>query len=122
MVLTGRGRLGHLKRVTEGVTGAGMNQIDLKDRCAVVTGGAQGIGEAVAARFVANGAKVSLWDRDAKLLELARAQLAELVRTGLARPPSRQPTKPSRSARRRRVADKRHRSETKKLRRRPEAE
>ena len=54
-----------------------MNQIDLKDRCAVVTGGAQGIGEAVAARFVANGAKVSLWDRDAKLLELARAQLAE---------------------------------------------
>jgi 3-oxoacyl-[acyl-carrier protein] reductase len=54
-----------------------MNQIDLNDRCAVVTGGAQGIGEAVAARFVASGAKVSLWDRDAKLLELARAQLAE---------------------------------------------
>ena len=52
----------------------------------------------------------------------ARAQLAELVRDGLARPPSRQATKPSRSARRRRVADKRHRSDTKKLRRRPEPE
>ena len=54
-----------------------MNQIDLHDRCAVVTGGAQGIGEAVADRFVASGAKVSLWDRDPALLELARAQLAE---------------------------------------------
>jgi 3-oxoacyl-[acyl-carrier protein] reductase len=54
-----------------------MNQIDLDNRCAVVTGGAQGIGEAVAERFVASGAKVSLWDRDPGLLELARAQLAE---------------------------------------------
>ena len=52
----------------------------------------------------------------------ARAQLAELVRSGLSRPPNRQATKPSRSARRRRVADKRHRSETKRLRRRPEAD
>ncbi len=54
-----------------------MNQIDLDGRCAVVTGGAQGIGEAVATRFVASGAKVCLWDQDAALLELARAQLAE---------------------------------------------
>jgi 3-oxoacyl-[acyl-carrier protein] reductase len=54
-----------------------MNQIDLNGRCAVVTGGAQGIGEATAQRFVKSGAKVGLWDRDAKLLELARAQLAE---------------------------------------------
>jgi 3-oxoacyl-[acyl-carrier protein] reductase len=54
-----------------------MNQIDLGDRCAVVTGAAQGIGQAVAQRFVASGAKVALWDRDPRLLELARAQLAE---------------------------------------------
>lgn len=52
----------------------------------------------------------------------ARAQLAELVRAGLTRPPRRQPTKPSRAARRRRLSNKRHRSETKRLRRRPEAE
>lgn len=52
----------------------------------------------------------------------ARAQLAELVRTGLARPPARRATKPSRSARRRRLSNKRHRSETKRLRRRPDVD
>jgi ribosome-associated protein len=52
----------------------------------------------------------------------ARAQLAELVRSGLARPPSRQATKPSRAARRRRLSNKRRRGETKQLRRRPEIE
>ena len=52
----------------------------------------------------------------------ARAQLAELVRSGLARPPTRRATKPSRSARRRRLSNKRHRSETKRLRRRPDVE
>jgi len=51
-----------------------MNQIDLKDRFAVVTGGAQGIGLAVATRLLASGAAVSLWDRDAEtLLEAAQA-------------------------------------------------
>ncbi|WP_172331930.1 SDR family NAD(P)-dependent oxidoreductase [Mangrovicoccus sp. HB161399] len=52
-----------------------MNSIDLKGRRAVVTGGAQGIGFAVARRFVESGAKVSVWDRDA---ELGRAAVAEL--------------------------------------------
>ena len=42
---------------------------DLKDRAAVVTGGAQGIGRAVAERFVASGARVALWDIDAALCE-----------------------------------------------------
>mgnify|MGYP000091250264 CR=1 FL=1 len=36
-----------------------MNKIDLNGRCAVVTGGAQGFGRAIAERFVASGAKVA---------------------------------------------------------------
>ena len=39
-----------------------MNAIDLGGQVAVVTGGAQGIGFAVAQRLIASGAKVSLWD------------------------------------------------------------
>lgn len=39
-----------------------MNQIDLKGRVAAITGGARGIGFAIAARFVQSGAKVALWD------------------------------------------------------------
>ena len=45
------------------------NQIDLEGRCAVVTGGAQGFGKAIAERFVASGARVALWDRDLALAE-----------------------------------------------------
>jgi ribosome-associated protein len=49
----------------------------------------------------------------------ARERLAELVRTSLAPPPpSRRPTRPSRGAKERRLAGKRHRAETKALRRR----
>jgi 2-dehydro-3-deoxy-L-rhamnonate dehydrogenase (NAD+) len=51
-----------------------MNQLDLKNRNAIVTGGAAGIGFAIAQRLVASGARVSLWDRDAKALaESAKA-------------------------------------------------
>ncbi len=46
-----------------------MNQYDLEGRVAVVTGGAQGIGLAVAQRLVQSGARVALWDRDAKLAQ-----------------------------------------------------
>ena len=46
-----------------------MNQIDLKNRKAVVTGGAQGIGLAIAERLLESGASVSLWDRDESLLK-----------------------------------------------------
>jgi NAD(P)-dependent dehydrogenase (short-subunit alcohol dehydrogenase family) len=45
-----------------------MNKIDLSGRHAVVTGGGQGIGLAVALRLLKSGATVSLWDRDGSLL------------------------------------------------------
>jgi 3-oxoacyl-[acyl-carrier protein] reductase len=46
-----------------------MNKIDLTGRCAVVTGGAQGFGRAIAERFVASGAKVAIWDHDQPFAE-----------------------------------------------------
>ena len=46
-----------------------MNQIDLKNRKAVITGGAQGIGLAIAERVLDSGASVSLWDREEYLLK-----------------------------------------------------
>jgi NAD(P)-dependent dehydrogenase (short-subunit alcohol dehydrogenase family) len=50
-----------------------MNTIDLKDRCAVVTGGAAGIGLAIARRFAASGARVALWDLDGAAASAAAA-------------------------------------------------
>ncbi|MFT3973887.1 MAG: SDR family NAD(P)-dependent oxidoreductase [Amaricoccus sp.] len=52
-----------------------MNRIDLEGRVAVVTGGAQGIGRAVAERFIDSGATVWLWDRDAGLVEETAAAI-----------------------------------------------
>ncbi|MEC7541252.1 MAG: SDR family NAD(P)-dependent oxidoreductase [SAR324 cluster bacterium] len=46
-----------------------MNLIDLNEKVAVITGGAQGIGLAIAERMLDSGASVSLWDRDQKLVE-----------------------------------------------------
>jgi 3-oxoacyl-[acyl-carrier protein] reductase len=55
-----------------------MNQLDLNGRTAVITGGARGIGYAVAERALRSGARVSLWDVDAAALEDARVQLETL--------------------------------------------
>jgi 2-dehydro-3-deoxy-L-rhamnonate dehydrogenase (NAD+) len=41
-----------------------MNQLDFKGRHAVVTGGATGLGYAIAARLIASGGSVTIWDRD----------------------------------------------------------
>jgi len=54
-----------------------MNRIDLEDRVAVVTGGAQGIGYATAERLLKSGARAVLWDIDAVRLDSACAALAE---------------------------------------------
>lgn len=52
-----------------------MNRIDLQGRRAVVTGGAQGIGLAIARRFVASGAEVVIWDRQQDQAAQAAAAL-----------------------------------------------
>lgn len=51
-----------------------MNQLDLNQRVAVITGGTGGIGKAIAARFVASGAKVILWDRQPDALSAVVAE------------------------------------------------
>jgi 2-dehydro-3-deoxy-L-rhamnonate dehydrogenase (NAD+) len=54
-----------------------VNQIDLKGRVAVITGGAQGIGLACAQRMLASGAQVVLWDIDTQRLAEATATLGD---------------------------------------------
>ena len=56
-----------------------VNQIDLSGQVAVVTGGAQGLGFAIAQRLLASGAKVSLWDMDGDMLGKAVAALGQGV-------------------------------------------
>lgn len=56
---------------------AAKNSINLKGRSAVVTGGAQGIGYAVAQRLLQSGAAVSLWDMDAAILKSASEALSK---------------------------------------------
>jgi 3-oxoacyl-[acyl-carrier protein] reductase len=55
-----------------------MNQIDLSGRVVVITGGARGIGYAVAQRALRSGAAVALWDVDAERLVRSERELTEL--------------------------------------------
>ncbi|MGE0315155.1 MAG: SDR family NAD(P)-dependent oxidoreductase [Lautropia sp.] len=59
-----------------------MNQIDLKGRHAVVTGGAAGIGLAVAQRLAASGARVALWDLDQAACTASAARLPAIEGKG----------------------------------------
>jgi len=54
-----------------------LNQLDFSNRTAVVTGGATGIGFAIAQRLVMSGARVALWDRDAAKLATAQSALGK---------------------------------------------
>jgi 3-oxoacyl-[acyl-carrier protein] reductase len=55
-----------------------MNQIDLKGRVAVITGGAQGIGYAISQRMLQSGARVVMWDIDAAKVDEACRSLSAL--------------------------------------------
>ena len=48
-----------------------MINFDLKNRVAVVTGGAQGFGLAITERFIASGASVVIWDKDEEPIKTA---------------------------------------------------
>ena len=55
-----------------------MINYELNGRTAVVTGGARGIGYAVAERYLQSGAKVALWDNNAERLKSSQAELSKL--------------------------------------------
>jgi 3-oxoacyl-[acyl-carrier protein] reductase len=56
-----------------------MNQIDLNGHVAIVTGGAQGIGQTIVERFAASGATVEIWDIDGDLAEETAREVGESV-------------------------------------------
>ena len=59
-----------------------MNNFDLKNRTAIITGGAQGFGLGIAKKFLQSGAEVIIWDIDAKTLELTKKELnSEILNT-----------------------------------------
>ena len=53
-----------------------MNQFDLKNKTAIITGGAQGFGLEIAKKFLQSGSKVFIWDIDEKELLNASKQIS----------------------------------------------
>ena len=52
-----------------------MINFDLKDRVAIVTGGAQGFGLAITERFITSGASVVIWDIDEEAIKTATKKI-----------------------------------------------
>ena len=52
-----------------------MINFDLKDRVAIVTGGAQGFGLAITERFITSGASVIIWDIDEEAIKTATKKI-----------------------------------------------
>ena len=52
-----------------------MNNLDLKDRVAIITGGAQGFGLAISKRIIQSGGKVVIWDIDEIAIESALKEI-----------------------------------------------
>ena len=52
-----------------------MNNLDLKDRVAIITGGAQGFGLAISKRIIQSGGKVVIWDIDEIAVETALKEI-----------------------------------------------
>lgn len=60
-----------------------MNHLDLEGRCAIVTGGASGLGLAITQRLVQSGAKVSIWDVDPQKMAEVASSLGKQVQVDL---------------------------------------
>jgi 2-dehydro-3-deoxy-L-rhamnonate dehydrogenase (NAD+) len=56
-----------------------MNQLDLKGRHAIVTGGASGLGYAISQRMIASGATVTWWDVNADVMANAAKAIGQDV-------------------------------------------
>jgi len=52
-----------------------MNYLDLKNRVAIITGGAQGFGLAISKRIIESGGKVVIWDIDENAVETALKEI-----------------------------------------------
>ena len=52
-----------------------MHQFDLRNRTAIITGGAQGLGLGIAKRFIESGAEVIIWDIDKEVIKKANQEL-----------------------------------------------
>ena len=52
-----------------------MTNFDLKNRVAIVTGGAQGFGLAITERFIDSGASVVIWDIDEEAIKMAISKI-----------------------------------------------